>query len=324
MAYKLLDQNGYEININGMYKGTIIKNYNYDGMELYNTSSVSTSNRPFYSTYRRVKIGSTYYYPSGTTKYYSADAYAATEIIINGRYSSSSYADYEIYKDEILVSSGSYTSTSTDIYTITKTANTSIIISGEWDSTNSKFIYRITTNATIERSSSYAYNNHLATITLTYTGTGNTLTFPSLTTIKNRIYTNTGKTVANINSVKADLSSIYFHAHSSYGSYCIPYLNSVNSSTWTTPYIQGPQVSNNTSALIFSSYSAWSILSYLSESSTTIFYGYYQDGSSSSRVYAMYPYTSDDYTRNYFCKTSSGTTGSGNPQFTLTIEYEYQ
>lgn len=321
MAYKLLDQNGYEININGMYKGTIIKNYNYDGMELYNVNSISTSVRPFYSTYRRVKIGTSYYYPSGTTKYYSTDAYEATEIVINGRYSSSSYANYEIYKDEILVSSGSYTSTATDIYTITKTANTSIIISGEWDSTNNKFIYRITTNATITRSASYAYNNHLGTYTYTVTGTGNTLTFPSLATIRSSIQSATGKTVAKLNSVKADLSSIYFHAYSAYGSYCIPYLNSVNSSTWTSPYIKGPQVSNKTSALIFTSYSAWSVMSYLSESSTTVFYGYYQDGSSSTRVYAMYPHTTGEYVYNYFCKTDSGT---GNPQFTLTIEYEYE
>lgn len=321
MAYKLIDQNGYEININGMYKGTIVKQYNYYGMELYNVnySSFSSKTNPFNSNYRRVKIGTSYYYPSGTIKQYVDAAYEATEIIINGRYNSSSYANYEIYQDEILVSSGSFTSTATDIYTVTKTANTSIIISGEWDSTNSKFIYRITTNATIKRSASYAYNNHESSYTYNVTMSPDKLTFPSLTTIKNKIKTATGKTVAKINSVKANLTNIYFHAYSAYGSSCIPYINSVDSTTWTDPYIQGQKVSHKTSALAFTS-EAWNITSYLNESSTKIFYGYYQDGTSSSKVYAMYPSTGES-TRNYMCNTSSG---SGNPVVALTIEYEYE
>lgn len=318
MAYKLIDQNGYEININGMYKGTIVKQYNYKGMELYNVnySFLSSGTNPFNSTYRRVKIGSSYYYPSATKKYYSDAAYGATEIIINGRYNSSSYANYEIYQDEILVSSGSYTSTATDIYTITKTANTSIIISGEWDSTNSKFIYRITTNATIERSESYGYNNHESSYTYNVTMSPDKLTFPSLTTIKNKIKTDTGKTVAKIISVKANLTNIYFHAYAVRGSYCTPYLNSVDSTTWTDPYIQGQRVNHKETNLAFTS-SAWNITSYLSESSTKVFYGYYQDD---DRVYEMYPGTTDR-TRNYMCNTSSG---SGNPVVALTIEYEYE
>ena len=316
MAYKLIDQNGYEININGMYKGTIVKNYNYKGMELYNVSYISTSSRPFYSSYRRVKIGTSYYYPIATTKYYSEAAYEATEIIINGRYSNSSYANYEIYQDEILVSSGSYTSTATDIYTITKTANTSIIISGEWDSTNSKFIYRITTNATIERSESYAYNNHEGSYTYNVTMSPDKLTFPSLATIKNNIKTATGKTVAKIISVKANLTNIYFHAYAVRGTSCVPYLNSVKSTTWTDPYIQGQRVGHKKTELAFTS-AAWNITTYLSESSTKVFYGYYQDD---DRVYEMYPYTTDR-TRNYMCNTSSG---SGNPVVALTIEYEYE
>lgn len=321
MAYKLIDQNGYEININGMYKGTIVKKYKYNGMELYNVNYdfFSSNTNPFNSNYRRVKIGNSYYYPSGTKESYVDAAYEATEIIINGRYSSSSYANYEIYQDEILVSSGSFTSTATDIYTIIKTANTSIIISGEWDSTNSKFIYRITTNATVERNESYAYNNHEGTYTYNVTMTPNKLTFPSLTTIKNKIKTATGKTVAKITSVKANLKNIYFHAYSSYGSSCVPYINSVDSATLTEPYIQGQKVSNKTSALAFTS-AAWNITTYLNESSTKVFYGYYQDGTSTSRVYAMYPSTSDS-TRNYLCNTSSG---SGNPVVALTIQYEYE
>ena len=316
MAYKLIDQNGYEININGMYKGTIVKQYNYNGMELYNVSSISNSSRPFYINYRRVKIGNSYYSPIAMTKYYSDAAYEATEIVINGRYNSSSYANYEIYQDEILVSSGSYTSTATDIYTITKTANTSIIISGEWDSTNSKFIYRITTNATIERSASYDYNNHEDTYTYNVTMSPDKFTFPSLTTIKNNIKTVTGKTVANIISVKANLTNIYFHAYAVRGTSCTPYLNSVNSTTWTDPYIQGQKVSHKTTALAFTS-EAWNITSYLNESSTKVFYGYYQDD---DRVYEMYPST-NDRTRNYMCNTSSG---SGNPVVELTIKYGYE
>ena len=321
MAYKLIDQNGYEININGMYKGTIIKQYKYNGMELYNVnySFFSGNTNPFSGGYRRVKIGTSYYTPSGTTKRYVDAAYGATEIKINGKYSNSSYTNYEIYQDEILVSSGSFTSTLTDIYTITKTANTSIIISGEWDSTNSKFIYRITTNATIERSASYAYNNHEESYTYNVTMAPDKLTFPSLTTIKNKIKSATGKTVAKINSVKANLNNIYFHAYSAYGSSCIPYLNSVNSTTWTDPYIEGQKVGNKETSIAFP-YTAWNITTSLSESSTKIFYGYYQDGTSSSRVYAMYPSTSES-TRNYMCNTSSG---SGNPVVALTIEYEYE
>ena len=321
MDYKLIDQNGYEININGMYKGTIVKKYNYKGMELYNVnySFFPSNTNPFNGNYRRVKIGTSYHAPRGTTKYYSDVAYEATEIIINGRYNSSSYTNYEIYQDEILVSSGSFTSTATDIYTVTKTANTSIIISGEWDSTNSKFIYRITTNATIERSASYAYNNHEGSYTYNVNMSPDKLTFPSLTTIKNKIKTATGKTVAKIISVKANLTNIYFHAYSAYGSSCTPYINSVNSTTWTDPYIQGREVSHKTSDTPFAS-KAWNITSYLNESSTKVFYGYYQDGTSASRVYAMYPATGE-YIRNYMCNTSSG---SDNPVVALTIEYEYE
>ena len=321
MAYKLIDQNGYEININGMYKGTIVKKYKYNGMELYNVNYdlFSAKTNPFNGNYRRVKIGNNYYTPIGTAKKYVDAAYGATEIAINGKYNNSSYANYEVYQDEILVSSGSFTSTLTDIYTITKTANTSIIISGEWDSTNSKFIYRITTNATIERSASYDYNNHEGSYTYNVTMTPNKFTFPSLTTIKNNIKSATGKTVAKINSVKANLNNIYFHAYSSSGYSCTPYLNSVNSTTWTDPYIKGQKVENKKTAIAFTE-TAWNITTYLSESSTKVFYGYYQEGTSTSKVYEMYPGTGDPY-RDYMCSTSSG---SGNPVVPLTIEYEYE
>lgn len=176
MAYKLLDQNGNYIEINGMHKGEILSPYEYHGMELYNENAIASNRYPFYYTFfggtRRVKIGSSYYYPSGTTKKYVDEAYTATEITITGSYSSSSYKYYEVYKDGNLVASGSFTNSNTDIYVCEKEANTSIIISGIWDEANSKFIYNITTNATIERSNSYNWNNGiLTTSTLTKNGT---------------------------------------------------------------------------------------------------------------------------------------------------------
>lgn len=176
MSYKLLDQNGNYMEINGMHKGTIVSPYEYHGMELYNENAVSTNRQPFYSLFwggkRRVRIGSSYYYPSGTTKEYVDEAYTTTEIAINGSYSSSSYKNYDVYKDGNLVASGSYTNSNTDIYVCEKEANTSIIVMGIWDETNSKFIYNITTNATIERNHNYKWNNGiLTTSTLTKNGT---------------------------------------------------------------------------------------------------------------------------------------------------------
>ena len=164
MAYKLLDQNGNYMEINGMHKGTIISPYVYNGMELYNENAIASNRYPFYSigsfrVYRRVRIGSSYYYPGGTTKEYVDEAYSATEIAINGRYSNSSYKNYEVYKDGNLVASGSFTNSATDIYVCQKEANTSIIVSGIWDETNSKFIYNITTNATINRQNTYKWDN---------------------------------------------------------------------------------------------------------------------------------------------------------------------
>lgn len=172
MAYKLLDSNGNYIEPNGMHKGTIIVPYVYNGMELYNENTVSTNRYAFYSSYRRVYTGSGYVYPSETTHYYTTAPYASTSIIINGRYSSSSYKNYEVYKDGNLVASGSFTSSATDIYTCEKDANTSIIVSGMWDAENSKFVYNITTNATINRHNSYEWNNGIVTTsTLTKDGT---------------------------------------------------------------------------------------------------------------------------------------------------------
>ena len=41
MAYKLLDQNGNYMEINGMHKGTIVSPYVYNGMELYNENAIA-------------------------------------------------------------------------------------------------------------------------------------------------------------------------------------------------------------------------------------------------------------------------------------------
>lgn len=167
MAYKLLDQNGNYMEINGMHKGTIVSPYEYQGMELYNENNIASNRAPFYSTFfggrRRVIVGNEYYAPVGTTKKYVDQAYAATEIAINGSYSNSSFKDYEVYKDGNLVASGSFTNSNTDIYVCQKEANTSIIFRGIWDETNSKFIYNITTNATIERNNNYKWDNGIVT-----------------------------------------------------------------------------------------------------------------------------------------------------------------
>ena len=167
MAYKLLDQNGNYMEINGMHKGTILSPYEYQGMELYNENAIASNKTPFYDSFfgarRIVRVGSSYYVPSGTKKEYVDEAYVATEIAINGRYSSSSYKDYEVYKDGNLVASGSFTNSDTDIYVCQKEANTSIIVRGIWDEANSKFIYNITTNATIERNHNYEWNNGMVT-----------------------------------------------------------------------------------------------------------------------------------------------------------------
>lgn len=177
MAYKLLDQNGNYMEINGMHKGTIVSPYKYHGMELYNDNAIATNRYPFYFSLwggsRRVRVGNQYYAPSGTAERDVDDAYEVTEIAINGSYSNSSYKDYEVYKDGNLVASGSYTSSNTDIYVCKKEANTSIIVRGIWDEANSKFIYNITTNATIDRNHNYAWDNGIVATSDFVSGTIN-------------------------------------------------------------------------------------------------------------------------------------------------------
>ena len=164
MAYTLVNQDGKKLNINGFKRGYINVPYVYNGMELYNENAISTNRYPFYCigsfrVFRRVRIGSSYYYPSKTNKKYVDEAYSATEIAINGKYSNSSEKDYEVYRDGNLIASGSFTNSLADICVCEKEANTSIIVSGIWDETNSKFIYNITTNATITREKSYQWDN---------------------------------------------------------------------------------------------------------------------------------------------------------------------
>lgn len=243
MAYELVDQNGKKFNINGFKRGYINVPYEYDGLELYNENAVATNRYPFRTTYRRISINGSYYYPSGTEEYYTDAAYEATEIIIQGKYSNSSYTDYEIYKDEVLVASGSFTSTITDVYTITKTANTSIIISGIWDDIGSKFIYHITTNATITRLNSYQWDNREETTT-TVTWTNNNIlnkvytvtatsskieavTFVSESTFKSAIATQLGISTS-------DIVSISNYSWQNYWKNGITYNNSQSTVMWKT------------------------------------------------------------------------------------------
>lgn len=175
MAYKLKDANGRFVEMNGMHKGTINKNYKYQGMSAWNDSSYGTYYRPFYSTYRRVYIDGTYYQVSSTSSSsptYIANAYGATSVAIVGRYNSSSYKAYEVYVDGTLVASGDYTSSAATIYTLTKSANSCITIEGTY--VNSVMTYNITTNTTIWRSASYEWDNGVvktASVTIKITPT---------------------------------------------------------------------------------------------------------------------------------------------------------
>ena len=322
MAYKLLDQNGNKMVINGMNKGTIIQPYTYNGLELYNSNTIATNRYAFYSSYRRVKIGSTYYYPTGSTHRYVNAGYDATSITINGRYSSASYTDYEVYVDGTLVISGAYTSTATDIYTVTKEANTSIIISGEWDSTNSKFIYNITTNATITRENSYQWDNNTysgtieltvgASQDITTTQDSTQLNLPSLETIRTKINSSQGVFVRNITKVEIfGGAPLYWQPGTS--STVRPWLSPRSSGT--TPsgggvYVIGTTRSSTSTAVFGSGYT--NITTLMNESTTTPYYGWRQAGTSTSWV------RMDGSTRGKLCDSSGNL-----PVYKIRVTYEY-
>ena len=123
MAYKLLDQNGNKMIINGMNKGYIKVPYNYQGLELYNVNT--TNFRDDYPFYRDVKCiyinGNRITAYTGTTHKFTPEAYAPTQITISGRRWTEGFDHYEIYLNNELVTSGVFPDkVNTDIYVINK------------------------------------------------------------------------------------------------------------------------------------------------------------------------------------------------------------
>ena len=316
MDYKLLDQNGNYMEINGMHKGTIVSPYEYHGMELYNENAIATNRDPFYSLFwggrRRVRVGNEYYDPSGTTKKYVDEAYSATEIAINGSYSSSSYKDYEVYKDGNLVASGSYTNSDTDIYVCQKESNTSIIVRGIWDEANSKFIYNITTNATIERSNSYKWNNGIVTtssieLPKIYNSAADTtqyipksITMPTRADIEAMLPSDC--IIIDISSVSYLITFTKSPNSNPENSYDMWLRTSYNSSTLTPSYLPGSSVTNATN--VSYDYSRTSTITGTNRLGAT----YY--------LYARTHNTSGDYSgNNYFSGVSCVATA--------TVKYRY-
>lgn len=324
MAYKLVDQNGKKFNINGYKRGYIRVPYEYDGMKLYNETYMTTRYYPFYSTYRRIKINGSYYYPSGTTKYYTNAAYAATEVAINGRYYNTSYKDYEVYKDGVLVASGSYTSTATDIYTCEKEANTSIIISGDWDSTNSKYIYNITTNATIERLNSYQWDNR-ESVTTTITWQGNN--------ILNKVYTAT-TTSYGIGDITFVSESTFKSAVATQLGISTSDIESISNYSWQNYWTNGTTYANSQSTVMWKTSNSSSGGNWFSKtdsrtasSSETYIFTITNTPSWGSTLYAWYSYKigSSSY-GPYDCSSSNVTrpnaTNSNNWKFSFSVTYK--
>lgn len=227
MAYKLLDQNGNKMIINGMNKGYIKVPYNYQGLEMYN---VNRTNRyydyPFFQDVKCIYINGNRYSTNDTLEHkFINEGYEPTQITISGRRWTEGFDHYEIYLNNELVTSGVFPDkVNTDVYVINKEANTSVIISGEWDSTNSKYIYNITTNAIIHKEDSYEWFNpiHTGTISLTVgegkditsTQNYNKLFIPYASSIKSRIMSSIGVTsqqYINITKVELDESTLYWY-----------------------------------------------------------------------------------------------------------------
>ena len=265
MAYKLKDANGRFIEMNGMHKGTINKNYKYHGMSAWNDSTYSTSTRPFYSTYRRLYINGNYYTVSSTSSSsptYIDAAYEATSVAIVGRYYSSSYKAYEVYVDGTLVASGDYTSSATTIYTLTKEANTCITIEGTY--VNSIMTYNITTSATIWKTASYAWDNgvvktynvpeaSVATQSWYYAGTTSAdttniipkrITIPSITDIYQKLGINEDEVISTSNvSIKLTFSKSSSNPDYAYNEWL---RTSYNTTTLTPSYLPGSSVASVT------------------------------------------------------------------------------
>ena len=320
MAYKLLDQNGNKMIINGMNKGYIKVPYNYQGLEWYNVNTTSSRyDYPFYGDVKCIYINGNIFRPyNGTTHKFIPEAYSATQITISGRRWNEGFDHYEIYLNNELVSSGVFPNeVNTDIYVINKEANTSVVLDGEWDSANSKYIYRIITNAIISRENSYQWFNPVNTGTKTLTvGEGQDITttqyrnylfIPYASSIKNAIMGDIGVTTQayiNITKVELDLSTLYWY--NDYYSTQTPYFSL---STSSPSYFGSGTTRSSTGIYQWGSYKL-DITKYLGKS----LYGY----RSTNGVYNEFSSSSSSGSR--FCTSSSSSTL---PTFTIVVTYEY-
>ena len=327
MAYKLLDQNGNKMIINGMNKGYIKVPYNYQGLDWYNVNTTKYQyDYPFYGDVKCIYINGNIFRPyNGTEPKFIPDAYTATQITMSGRRWNEGFDHYEIYLNNELVSTGVFPDkVNTDIYVINKEANTSVILSGEWDSTNSKYIYRITTNAIIPREDSYQWFNPIGTTTINLTvGEGqdctstqalNYIRIPSSGTIKNAIASKTGIPYGyiNVTKVELDLSKLYWV--NGYSGKQSPEFSTSSSITSSTTYF-GSGI-DRTSSYVF----PWSnykldVTKYMN---TRLFgYNYNYNYDNWNPKYTSFSTSSGS--GSYFCQSN----GTGLPTFTIVVTYEY-
>ena len=321
MAYKLLDQNGNKMLINGMNKGYIKVPYNYQGLELYNVNTTSSRyDYPFYLDVKCIYInGSRYNANNGTTHKFINEGYAPTQITISGRRWNAGYDHYEIYLNNQLVSTGVFPDkVNTDVYVINKEANTSVVLSREWDSANSKYIYRITTNAIIPRENSYQWFNplHTATVSLTV-GAGqdvtktqhyNEIVFPSKNELKSKIASMIGTSSigVNIKKIELDLSTVYWYLSDSDDRYT-PYFSWINQTDYILEDSAGTQVKG-------SGIYKWGS-SYYNITNQSSLYGWRE-----GYAVGLYKFSTSSSSGSRFCISSSSSTL---PTFTIRVTYEY-
>ena len=330
MSYKLLDQNGNKMIINGMNKGYIKVPYNYQGLDWYNVNHTNRDvDYPFYDDVKCIYInGNMYRMRYYENRKYIDEAYSATQITISGRRWTAGFDHYEIYLNNELVTSGVFPDkVNTDVYVINKEANTSVIISGEWDSTNSKYIYNITTNAIIPKEDSYKWFNplHTATINLTVgtNGSGqdatgvqyfNAIRIPSENTIKNAIASKIGTASFGINvtKVELDLSTLYWYNDRS--NYQVPKLSTSSSSSSSTTYFgSGTERRDRTGLYQWGTYKI-DVTKYMN----TRLFGYNYGSYMYDQTY--YSFSDSSSSGSRFCTSSSSSTL---PIFTIVVTYEY-
>ena len=322
MAYKLLDQNGNKMIINGMNKGYIKVPYNYKGLEWYNVNTTSSQyDLPFYRDVKCIYINGNRFTPyNSTTHKFIPEAYAATQITMSGRRWNEGFDHYEIYLNNELVANGVFPDkVNTDVYVINKEANTSVVLDGEWDSTNSKYIYRTFTNAIIPREDSYQWFNPMNTATINLTvGEGqdctstqglNYIRIPSENTIKNAIArkTSTASFGINVKKVELDLTTVYWYNY--YSGTQSPEFSTSSSNTSSTTYFGSGIDRTSRSVFPWSNYKM-DVTKYMN---TRLFgYSYQYD-----RYNPIYRSFSDDGSK--FCQS----TGTSLPTFTIVVTYEH-